>query len=518
MPDKKLTQLTEIGTVDSGYYTYVVKGSDSTQYKAPLKAFDAFIAAGQTGSTLNTKINTLSGYTNATFGTITNLAATGSNLQTQITNLNTTQFVHVTGNELVSGIKYFTNNLKTDIISGYTTTGYSFNISNGGIYKETDKIIDLNSLLNSAGTPSVDWANRNLYDNAALLSLDWNLRRFYDDIGSQSIGWNGRNLIDSSNVPTLYWQQGLCFHPIQGTTIDWFNRTLYGNWKINNSSGYVTGQVIRPSDTGQFYPLSNPSGYLTGLSTGSFISVSQTGQFYPAVGNPSGFVTGLVIRPSDTGRFLSQYSTGLLDTSGIRRLKFDTLSTAIADKNGNNRFLFDTNGNYVYDAGGNLRQIIGSSNTTLFSEANYNFFYDAGNTIIIGDVDGNFGGGTLSINYAAAPASVNFGGCDVTFGGKILVPYGGYFDAYLNKWFANDGLGHSWAVNNSDGSSVLIAANKQAYGQNRVGINTSSPLYHLDVNGSGIFRSGLHSTEIRKSGNSLNIMPQAALFASLNYR
>jgi len=36
-----------------------------------------------------------------------------------------------------------------------------------------------------------------------------------------------------------------------------------------NSGQYVnlvTGDVIRPSQTGQFYPLSNPSGFITGIS------------------------------------------------------------------------------------------------------------------------------------------------------------------------------------------------------------------------------------------------------------
>lgn len=50
-----------------------------------------------TGSTLNTKIDTLSGYSNSTFATITNLASTGSNLQGQINSLSG-DFVAFTGN------------------------------------------------------------------------------------------------------------------------------------------------------------------------------------------------------------------------------------------------------------------------------------------------------------------------------------------------------------------------------------------------------------------------------------
>ena len=107
----------------------------------------------------------------------------------------------------------------------------------------------------------------------------------------------------------------------------------------------VTGSVIRPSDTGAFYPTSNPSGFIAGVdlssyatisfttgisgslqsqittinnTTGIFITESETGLFYPS-NNPSGFitevdlssyVTGAVVRPSETGVFVTQSQTG----------------------------------------------------------------------------------------------------------------------------------------------------------------------------------------------------------------
>ena len=119
-----------------------------------------------------------------------------------------------------------------------------------------------------------------------------------------------------------------------------------GNYYHLTSGEYanlVTGAVVRPSDTGAFYPNSNPSGFITGVDlsayvtgdvvrpseTGNFITVSQTGAFYPrsnpsgfidpsqtgafyAASNPSGFITGVdlsayvtgeVVRPSQTGAF-----------------------------------------------------------------------------------------------------------------------------------------------------------------------------------------------------------------------
>jgi hypothetical protein len=97
------------------------------------------------------------------------------------------------------------------------------------------------------------------------------------------------------------------------------------------NTGYLTGYVAK-SETGNFYPISNPSGFITGVDlsnyvtgqvvrpseTGSFITNSQTGAFY-AASNPSGFITGVdlsayvtgaVVRPSETGSFITNSQTG----------------------------------------------------------------------------------------------------------------------------------------------------------------------------------------------------------------
>jgi hypothetical protein len=128
-------------------------------------------------------------------------------------------------------------------------------------------------------------------------------------------------------------------------------------------SGYVTGSVVRPSETGAFYPTSNPSGYITGVDLSNYSTIpfstgisgylqnqvtnlnNQTGSYYPR-NNPSGYITGVdlssyatigfvtgisgylqpqitnlnnqtgsyvtgsVVRPSETGLFITQSQTG----------------------------------------------------------------------------------------------------------------------------------------------------------------------------------------------------------------
>jgi len=80
-----------------------------------------------------------------------------------------------------------------------------------------------------------------------------------------------------------------------------------------NSGQYVnlvTGDVIRPSQTGQFYPLSNPSGFITGVNLTEYATTgyvtgasgvlqtqitilnNQTGSYYLKT-NPSGYITGI---------------------------------------------------------------------------------------------------------------------------------------------------------------------------------------------------------------------------------
>ena len=78
----------------------------------------------------------------------------------------------------------------------------------------------------------------------------------------------------------------------------------------SNPSGFIV-----PSQTGAFYAASNPSGFITGVDlsayvTGDVVRPSQTGAFYP-ISNPSGYVTGSVVRPSETGSFITISQTGV---------------------------------------------------------------------------------------------------------------------------------------------------------------------------------------------------------------
>jgi len=66
------------------------------------------------------------------------------------------------------------------------------------------------------------------------------------------------------------------------------------NVSILGASGNIQNQINNLSgDTNaNFYPRSNPSGFVTGVNLSAYVTTGQTGDFYPR-SNPSGFVTGV---------------------------------------------------------------------------------------------------------------------------------------------------------------------------------------------------------------------------------
>ena len=140
-----------------------------------------------------------------------------------------------------------------------------------------------------------------------------------------SVFYNGINIVYLSGVSGELLHN--TFGDLQGGTTGQYYHLSSGQY-----FNLTTGAVVRPSETGAFYPANNPSGFITGVDlsayvtgdvvrpseTGNFITTSQTGVFYPR-SNPSGFITGVdlsayvtgdVVRPSQTGNFITTSQTG----------------------------------------------------------------------------------------------------------------------------------------------------------------------------------------------------------------
>jgi len=125
--------------------------------------------------------------------------------------------------------------------------------------------------------------------------------------------------INLTQIQTLFGNTFSTITSLNNTGVDLLN--LINNLSEFDLSSFAlnadTGEFIVNAQTGIFYPLSNPSGYITGIDlstytlnadTGSFIVTDQTGQFY-ASNNPSGFITVVDLTSYVTTEQISSFAT-----------------------------------------------------------------------------------------------------------------------------------------------------------------------------------------------------------------
>lgn len=285
------------------------------------------------GNYLNTKIDNFSGYSNNTFATILNLAATGQNLQNQI-------------------------NLISSGTGNFATTGY-VNSASGFLQNEISQIIT--------------WTG----NSTGVFVLKSESGQFYPKSNPSGYitGISTGNFVTTNQTGQFYASSN------PSGFLTGFNS---GEYITTGQSGQFqpSGNYVLTSQTGQFYSSSNPSGYITGLSTGNFITTSQTGQFVSTAATGSFATTGYVL---DSGRvynkqaisFYLQYAniTGnnlnefwLLDNITITGIRWGSLTAA----SGNLYYTSGTSGSaIVVPYIGSIYQISTGNNQT--TAINFNF-------------------------------------------------------------------------------------------------------------------------------------------------
>jgi hypothetical protein len=303
-----------VGTSQTGYYTGIFYPYNSN----PLGYVQgAVVRPSQTGAFLTT-------------------GAGDSRYFQQGSNL----LVYTTGNQLISGNKNFVNNIN---VGSNAVVGGSGNATIGfGNYISGNNSVCIgyaNNNYNVNDTILIGYANEalsGLYyppndpENPILLDPS----RFGFALGHGAvIGHNGAGVIfaidpsEPLNEKVLTSGVGTL---IIGSRYGTFIRgdAFFDTRPTFNGTGFLLsgegGSANTGELTGAFYPLnSNPNSYVTGTvvrpsETGSFITQSQTGAFYPA-SNPSGYITGVdlsayvtgnVVRPSETGSFITTSQTG----------------------------------------------------------------------------------------------------------------------------------------------------------------------------------------------------------------
>lgn len=122
---------------------------------------------------------------------------------------------------------------------------------------------------------------------------------FISGIGGTNVSLSGSTFLISGAAVSGYLTSGQA-------------NTLY--YPLTNPSGYITG-INTGILTGAFYPLySNPAGYLTGFNSGNYVQTSQTGNFATQlyVNNASGDLSNRLV---STGTYLLSQIAG--STAGV---------------------------------------------------------------------------------------------------------------------------------------------------------------------------------------------------------
>jgi hypothetical protein len=254
------------GAVDGGIFFVTGTGLTGVNDYGPILGFDhtdkfKFGIARRSDdlSTLNDiaavqDITNYSGFVNSNFYGINN----PNGYITGIENI-----VYITGDQLVSGLKTFPDNINTNQIKGITGqfVGNSLSLIGGdGTSFGGPVVIRGGTGVNAGGNIQL---NSNVSANRGT-NKSLEIQAFRSgQVGEASID------IDDTifNV-----KNGLTFQ-ISGETVDPLNY-----YTKNNPSGFITGVDL--------------SSYVTTGQTGNFVTTNQTGAFYP-ISNPSGFITGI---------------------------------------------------------------------------------------------------------------------------------------------------------------------------------------------------------------------------------
>lgn len=304
-----------------------------------------------------------------------------------------------------------------------------------------------------------------------------------------------------------------------------------------NSGQYfnlVTGDIVRPTETGQFYSSSNPSGYtatgyVTGVSGNLQTQITslnnQTGSFYPRT-NPSGYITGINNIVFTTGNQIisgAKTFTGSFNVSTNDAILIRSTGYTNGVEIGGSFFNKIADGGFINDFGVNgTENHFGDSATSSNSFGGSAVQNDFGAYATLNNYYAGFGIGQFDFDTRPTVS-----GTGVLLEGEI--PDTGYLSNYVNKNETGDFYprtnpsGYISGISNlvfTTGNQTISGAktfsNNLVIGANdlfvntstdRVGIFTSSPTATLDVNGSGLFRSGLSTQYVSGvSGSSLNII------------
>jgi photosystem II stability/assembly factor-like uncharacterized protein len=283
-----------------------------------LALYATTINLATTGSTLDTKINSLSGLftgftgnLDTTYASDIQLANTGSTLDTKINNLSgyinstSSNIVFTTGNQTISGVKTFVENTTFGdsaqgdflVISGNNFTVYGSGNFTSGLFVNSNPVLTGFSTLYA----TTDYVNANSVFKTGNQTIN-GLKTFtsginiYSGASPQSLRIFNSTGTNSGEFALIGWQPNL------GIVSTGTNALVIGTQASN--SGILRDLII----TGENIALSPRSGRLYINGTSSLNDhLLQTSQ---CSGNITGFITGIGFTGNYTGNYEGGYFLG----------------------------------------------------------------------------------------------------------------------------------------------------------------------------------------------------------------
>lgn len=121
------------------------------------------------------------------------------------------------------------NQLKANtILASNTNTGTNIQVFTGVMNANGVKSIDWvgRAMYNPNGTVMVDWLDGYLFDYNSLLSLSWQNRELVDTSSTISADWDARNLKDTTAINSLDWGGRFLLESNGNPSVDWENKVL----------------------------------------------------------------------------------------------------------------------------------------------------------------------------------------------------------------------------------------------------------------------------------------------------
>jgi hypothetical protein len=433
-----------------------------------------------------------------------------------ITGIN--NIVFTTGNQVISGAKTFTGsfNVSTHDPIIIRSTGYTHGVEIGGGYY--NKIAD-GGFINDFGVDGIE----NHFGDRATSSNSFGGNASQNDFGAYATlnNYYGGSVIGQFDFDTL---------PTVNSTGVLLSGEATTESYVTGISGNLQSQITTLNNqTGSFYPRTNPSGYITGINNLVFTTGNQT------ISGIKTFSNNLVVGGNDlfvntsTDRvgIFTDTPTATLDIngsgvfrSGLNVIGTGTIYDTALNINGalsvNNSYfngeIWQSNpGGYVAIADSNALNYIEVSDFGVTLEASTKSFQVYAPTRMHYALTGTIGRFTSIVE---APNLIYNTGNQTINGVKNFTSIltvnntgiylnsnpSGYITGISNIVFTtgNQSISGIKTFNNNlivNGNDLFVNTSS-----NRIGIRTASPTAELDVNGSGLFRSGLRVNSIKGTG------------------